>query len=122
MARCAATKVNGEQCTRIVSAEQRFCYSHDPERASERSLNASRGGKAKASKEVRELKAEIKAVITDVRAGILERNDASAMIQGYRALRDFLELERRIREQEEMEDRLQVLEHALEAAEAARGA
>jgi seryl-tRNA synthetase len=122
MARCAATKLNGEQCTRIVSAEQRFCYSHDPERASERSLNASRGGKAKAAKEVRDLKAEIKAVITDVRAGILERNDASAMIQGYRALKDFLELERRIREQKEMEERLQVLEHALEAAEAARGA
>jgi hypothetical protein len=122
MARCAATKLNGEQCTRIVSAEQRFCYSHDPGRASERSLNASRGGKAKASKEVRDLKAEIKAVITDVRAGTLERNDAGVMIQGYRALKDFLELERRIREQKEMEERLQVLEHALEAAEAARGA
>jgi hypothetical protein len=118
MARCAATKPNGEQCTRIVSAEQRFCYSHDPGRASERSLNASRGGKAKAAKEVRDLKAEIKAVITDVRTGTLERNDAGVMIQGYRALKDFIELERRWLETLELEARLADLEAA--AAEGGR--
>jgi hypothetical protein len=56
---------------------------------------ASRAGKSKPTAEVHNLKTEIKAVISDVKAGDLDRNDAAVMIQGYRALRDFMELERR---------------------------
>jgi len=37
-------------------------------------------------------------VIADVKAGELDRNDASAMIQGYRALKDYIALERQIHE------------------------
>ena len=52
----------------------------------------------------------------------MDRNNAAVMIQGYRALRDFIEVERRIKEQEELEGRLAELERALEATETARGA
>ncbi len=48
------------------------------------------------------LKAEIKQVISDVKAKDLDRNDAAVMIQGYRALKDFVELERRVKETDEL--------------------
>jgi hypothetical protein len=58
---------------------------------------ASRAGKSKPTAEVHNLKTEIKAVISDVKTGDLDRNDAAVMIQGYRALKDFIELERRVK-------------------------
>jgi hypothetical protein len=51
---------------------------------------------------VRTIKEEIKAVITEVRDGDLDRNDAAVMIQGYRALKDFIALERGIRVEDEL--------------------
>jgi len=51
---------------------------------------------------VRAIKDEIKAVIADVKTGDLDRNDAAVMIQGYRALKDFIALERQVRETDEL--------------------
>ena len=48
------------------------------------------------------LKDEIKHLIADVRDGELDRNNAAVMIQGYRALKDFIELERRVRETDDL--------------------
>ncbi len=63
---------------------------------------ASRGGRGKANREVATLKEEIKDLIANVRAGDLDRNDAAVMIQGYRTLKDFIALERQVRETEEL--------------------
>jgi len=41
-------------------------------------------------------------VIADVKAGELDRNDAAVMIQGYRALKDFIALERAVRVEDEL--------------------
>jgi ParB-like chromosome segregation protein Spo0J len=114
---CAGIKRDGGRCTAVVGASQTHCYQHDPARASERRSNAALGGRSKASREVRGLKLEIKALIADVKAKSLDRNDAQVMIQGYRALRDFIDLERRWKETEELEARLE----ALEQAEGVRG-
>src|SRR5829696_6278016 len=59
MPRCSHTYGDSSQCRRIVSAEQKYCYSHDPLRASERRRNAARGGKAKASGELGRVKARL---------------------------------------------------------------
>src|SRR5829696_546683 len=112
MARCIGHKPDGGRCGRIVGAEHSYCYSHDPRRADERSRNAAAGGRGKASKEVRTLKGEIRTLIAEVRIGALDRNDAGVMVSGYRALKDFIELERRVIEQDELLARLQVLEEA----------
>jgi hypothetical protein len=37
-----------------------------------------------------------------VKAGVLDRNDAAVMVQAYRALKDFIELERRVRETDDL--------------------
>jgi hypothetical protein len=79
-----------------------MCWLHDPARADERHRHASRAARSKGNREVAALKEEIKAVITDVKVGDLDRNDAAVMIQGYRALKDFIALERQIRETDEL--------------------
>src|SRR5215213_7738520 len=48
MPRCSHTYADSSQCRRIVSAEQKYCYSHAPGRAGGRRRNAARGGKAMA--------------------------------------------------------------------------
>jgi hypothetical protein len=102
MSRCRATKANGEPCTLPATGKQGFCWAHDPATAEQRRKRAQRGGRAKGNKEVAGLKDEIKTVIADVRTGDLDRNDAAVMIQGYRALKDFIALERQVRETDEL--------------------
>jgi len=75
---------------------------------------ASRAGRSKPSREVAGLKEEIKTVIADVRDGDLDRNAAAVMIQAFRALKDFIALERQIKETESLESRLEALEQAQE--------
>jgi hypothetical protein len=52
-------------------------------------------------------------VIADVKAGDLDRNDAGVMIQGYRALKDFIALERQIRETDELAAEIEALKEGL---------
>jgi hypothetical protein len=99
---CRATKANGEPCTLPANGPSGFCWAHAPENAEKRRRAASRAAKSKGNKEVVLLKEEIKAVIADVRAGDLDRNNAAVMIQGYRALKDFIALERQVKETDEL--------------------
>jgi hypothetical protein len=120
---CAGITREGRRCTHPVNAPQEeFCHLHDPRRADVRRKAASRAGKAKPpTREVRDLKAEVRDVIESIRSGDLDRNDGAVMLQGYRTLKDFIELERRIRESEGFEERLALLEAALEERNARRG-
>ena len=102
MNRCHGTRRNGERCTQTVEPPNAYCWHHAPERAEERRRAASRAGKSRPSTEVRAIKEEIKGVISDVKAGDLDRNDAAVMIQGYRALKDFIALERQVKETDEL--------------------
>src|SRR5215213_8191160 len=99
---CRATKANGEPCTLPANGPQGLCWAHDPANHDKRRRAASRAARAKGNKEVADLKEEIKTVIADVKAGDLDRNDAAVMIQGYRALKDFIALERGIRVEDEL--------------------
>jgi hypothetical protein len=102
MSPCAGITRDGRRCTLPADASSGMCWLHDPARADERHRHASRAARSKGNREVAALKEEIKAVITDVKAGDLDRNDAAVMIQGYRALKDFIALERQIRETDEL--------------------
>jgi hypothetical protein len=70
---------------------------------------ASRAARSKGNREVATLKEEIKSVIADVRTGKLDRNDAQAMIQGYRVLKDFIALERQIKVSDELAGEIEEL-------------
>jgi hypothetical protein len=113
MPRCAAKKEDGSPCEHIVGASQRYCYSHDPRRAAERRRNASRGGRSKANAEIAELKAQLKRLAADVLSGKVERGAATVVNQIINSQARLLELERKHKETEELEARLEALEAVL---------
>ena len=115
MSACAGITQAGRRCTLSAQASSGMCWLHDPSRAEERHRHASRAARSKPSRELAGLKEEIKAVIAGVRGGDLFRNDAAVMIQGYRALKDFIALERQIKETESLEARIEELERGQEA-------
>jgi hypothetical protein len=109
MRQCSGIKADGSRCTQSVEPPETYCWHHTPKRAEERRRVASRGGRSRPSTEVRTIKDEIKTVITDVKTGDLDRNDAAVMIQGYRALKDFIALERQVKETDELAAEIQEL-------------
>lgn len=106
---CTAIKANGERCTQPANGEQALCWAHDPAHAEKRRKNARRAGRARAYTEVRDLKEEVKTLISEVRSGDLDRSDAAVMLQGYRTLKDFVELERRVKETDELAQEIEDL-------------
>jgi hypothetical protein len=107
---CSGIKRDGSRCTATVEPPQQYCWWHDPANADKRRRAASKGGKGGASREIRNLKRRISDVIDAVLEGSQDRGRAAVVIQGFNALRGVLELERKIREQEEVLERLEALE------------
>ena len=52
MGQCAAIKRNGEPCTLPANGPHGLCWAHDPKNAEKRRRGASRGGKARANREI----------------------------------------------------------------------
>ena len=113
---CGFIKASGERCRGTSTGQRGLCWMHDPANAEQRRRVASRGGRGKANREVVTLKEEIKSVIADVKAGDLDRNDAGVIIQGYRALKDFIALERQVRETDELAAEIEELKREYGAA------
>jgi hypothetical protein len=109
-----ATSSNCLTCKAHAEGKRGPCYLHSPKRAEERRRNTSRAAKSKGNAELKKLKAEIREVIAEIKDGARDRNDATAIFQGYRVLKDLIELERRIKETDELEARLRELEHIYE--------
>jgi hypothetical protein len=116
VARCQGIKRDGGRCTVAVAAGVDWCFNHDPARAEERRRNASRAGKSAGGREIRDLKRRISEVIDGVLEGGQDRGRAAVAIQGFNALRGVLDLELKVREQQELIERLEALE-----AQAQRG-
>jgi hypothetical protein len=113
---CAGITQAGRRCTLPARGSSGMCWLHDPARADQRRRHASKAARSKGNKEVAVLKEEIKTVIADVRAGNLDRNDAAVMIQGYRAPKDFIALERQVRETDELAAEIEELKREYGAA------
>ena len=120
MPRCAGLKRDGGQCTTIVPPSQTHCYQHDPERAEERRLNASRAGRARHDPEIREIKKLLKDLYSGVLEGRVERAAAAVANQVANTRLRAIEVERRMREADELEERLDEMEDVLEKAERRR--
>jgi hypothetical protein len=110
MARCAAIKANGERCRLDAKGKQSMCWAHAPENAAARRKRASRGGKAKANQELPSIKARLEDLTEQVLAGDLETGRAAVANQLINTRLRAIELERKVREQEEVLERLEALE------------
>lgn len=112
MAVCVGIKRDGGRCTATVEPPQTHCWWHDPANAEKRKRAASRGGRGAGGREIKDLKRRISEVVDAVLGGTQDRGRAAVAIQGLNALRGALELERKIKEVEEIEARLAALEEA----------
>jgi len=122
MPRCVGSKGDGSACERIVKASQKYCYSHDPARSAERQRNAARGGKrggrGRPLLEVRDTADQLQALIDKVLAGDLARADAAVIGQLLNYKRAVIATALTVRQQEEMEARLEEVEAILEQRKA----
>jgi hypothetical protein len=114
---CSAIKENGERCRGIAATGSDYCPAHDPARAEERRKAASKAAKSRHDPEIRELKELLKDLYAAVLEGRVARPAAAVANQIANTQLRALEVERRIREQDELEGRLDELEELLEEAE-----
>src|SRR5215203_914091 len=113
MRKCSHNYRDSSKFRRIVSAEQEYCYSHDPLRAGERRRNAARGGRAKASGEVGRVKARLQTLADMVQGGQMDRADVAVISQIWGTYLRAVSVEFKAREQREITERLEQLEEEL---------
>jgi hypothetical protein len=111
---CRATKANGEPCKAPATEPSGWCWAHAPEHSERRSRMASRAAKSKPSREIRDLKKQLEDLAADVLAGRVERGNAAVVNQILNTRSRLIELERKVRETEELEERIGRLEQSQE--------
>ncbi len=121
MARCAAIKPNGERCTIEVSGKQSHCWAHDPANAEQRRRRAAKGGKGKASKVTKNLHELLEDLAKQVIDGDLETSRGAVANQLIGTRIRLLEYERRLKETEELEERIAAIEQAAAQANGGKG-
>ena len=109
---CCGVKRNGSQCTVAVNPPQTYCWWHAPENSAKRQKAAARGGKAKASRVGKELHALLEDLTERVIDGKLETSRGAVANQLIGTRIRLLEYERRLKEVEEFEARIEALEQA----------
>ena len=112
---CTAVKRNGEPCTLPANGPHSLCWAHDPKNAERRRRGASRGGRARANRELPSIKAQLEDLTRDVLAGDLETGRAAVANQLINTRLRAIEQERKNRETEDLEARIEALERASEA-------
>jgi hypothetical protein len=120
MTKCSAIKANGARCKRVVGVSKQYCYAHDPERAQERRANNSKAGSWARGGEITKTKDRIRELAEAVIAGKLDRGRASVAFQGLGVLKGFMELERRVRETDELAAEVAELKQLVDASVGSR--
>ncbi len=120
---CAAIKPDGARCKARAMQGSQWCFNHHPDHAQERRRNASkggqRGGRGRPSRSgaegLQDIKDLLKSLTDDVLSGEVERATAIAANQLLNTALRAIELERRWKEIEDLEGRLEALEGVLKA-------
>ena len=107
---CKATKRDGSPCTLPTNGQQALCWAHDPKNAERRRRGASRGGRAKASRVLPQLKTLLADLTDKVLSGELETGRAAVANQLINTRLRAVEVERKIREMDDIEERIAALE------------
>lgn len=111
---CKAVKADGQGCRAGAQPGQEWCFNHDPRKVEERRANAATGGRSRSRRRAHEV-SRIKKRVGDATGAVLrgELNSATAAVafQGFNVLLRVLEVERRVREADDFEERIAELEH-----------
>jgi len=109
MNQCSATKPNGERCKRTADGPEDYCWAHDPKNAAERHRSASKAATAKADKEVKEVKRDIRDLVAMIRDEGFDPTAANAINRLYNTLLAYILAERGIYREEDLAVRIREL-------------
>jgi hypothetical protein len=110
MNRCSATKANGERCTLPAKGSHGLCWTHAPENAAKRHRNASKAATAKADREIRETKAEIRDLVRMVREEDFDVSKANTINRLYQTLLQYIVVERGVYREDDLAQRIKELQ------------
>jgi len=114
MPRCVGSKPDGSPCERIVPGSQSYCYSHDSDRSDERRRNASRAGRSKPGREIKDLKVQLESLANDVLNESVEPKVGAVVNQILNTRARLIEVDRKLRETEELGRELEELRELVE--------
>jgi hypothetical protein len=87
-----------------------LCWTHAPEHADKRRRNASKAATAKADKEIRETKAEIRELVRLVREQDFDVSKANTINRLYQTLLQYIVVERGVYREDELAQRIKELQ------------
>ncbi len=111
---CRELKRDGTPCTLPSNGSNGLCWAHDPKNKERRRRGQSRGGRNKPSRELVGIKTLLSELTDRVLTGDLEAGRAAVANQLINSRLRAIEIERKVRETEELEERLAALERAAE--------
>ena len=114
MAACSGIKPNGERCKGIPTTGSDYCPAHDPGRAEARKRAASKAARSTPNNELRGIKALCEDLTNRVLAGSLLPGSAAVANQLINTRLRAIEQERKNRETEDLEARIEALERVRE--------
>jgi hypothetical protein len=119
LAKCSGITRAGTACKGIPIEGSEYCYAHVPDRLDERRRNGSkggrRGGRGRPVVEVADVKRRLLSLADDVLEGKVKREVGNAVAQILNTYLKAVTVELKAKEQEELEQRLEELESAVEA-------
>jgi hypothetical protein len=110
MARCQGIKQDGGRCTASVPEGSQWCFNHDPAHAGERKRNAARAGKSRPNREILDIKVLLGDLTERVLEGDLPTSVAAVANQLINTRLRAIETERRVKETEGLEERIERIE------------
>ena len=110
---CRATKASGDPCKAPATGPHGYCWAHDPANAERRSRMASKAARSKPNREIPAIKALLEDLTERVLSGDLETSRAAVANQLVNTRLRAIEQERKMRELEELAERLEALEGVL---------
>jgi hypothetical protein len=116
---CRANKRDGSPCTVPATGANGYCWAHDPANSEKRRRITSKGGRGKGNSELADLKRQVRDLAAEVLAGNADRGQAAVANQLYNTLIRAIEQERKMRELEELAERLEALEEILKGRKSA---
>ncbi len=126
MNRCLGTKRDNSPCTVSVEPPQTYCWWHDPANASVRKQAASKGGKragkGRPQAEIQYIKTRLSELAEGVLEGEIDRADAAVAGQLLNYIIRAVGMELKVKEQLELEARLEGLESIVEGQNTRRPA
>jgi hypothetical protein len=114
MPQCSGIKRDGGRCTVIVNESLEYCYQHDPARTEDRRRAASKAGKSKPSRELVDIKQRLSSLARDVLEGAVDKGTGAVVSQILNVYLRAIATELRLKEQEEIIARLELVEEKIE--------